>query len=66
MLEKTVRLLATAGFLMMVAGCIFGFIDQWIYAALIWIGAFCCCIAALNFKNQKDKETANKKGEDGK
>ena len=51
MLEKTVRLLVTAGFLMMVAGCIFGFVDQWIYAALVWIGAFGCCIAALNFKN---------------
>lgn len=67
MLEKTVRLLVTAGFLMMVAGCLFGFVGQWIYAALVWIGAFGCCIAALNFKNQKDKETADKKGEeDGK
>jgi len=67
MVGKTVRLLLTAGILLMIAGCIFGFISQWIYAALVWVGAFGCCIAALNFKNQKEKEAANKKGEeDGK
>ena len=67
MLEKTVRLLLTAGILLMIAGCIFGFIGQWIYAALVWVGAFGCCIAALIFKNQKKKEAANEKGEeDGK
>ena len=67
MLEKAVRLLTTAGFLMMVAGCIFGFVEQWIYAALVWSGALCCCIAALNFKNHKNKGTTNKEGEeDGK
>lgn len=43
------------------------FIGQWIYAALVWVGAFGCCIAALNYKNQKKKEAANEKGEeDGK
>lgn len=46
----------------MIAGCIFGLISQWIYAALVWVGAFGCCIAALNFKNQKEKEAANNKG----
>ena len=67
MLEKTVRLLLTAGILLMIAGCIFGFIGQWIYAALVWVGAFGCCIAALNYKNLKKKEAANEKGEeDGK
>ena len=67
MLGKTVRLLLTAGILLMIAGCIFGLISQWLYAALVWVGAFGCCIAALNFKNQKEKEAANKKGEeDGK
>lgn len=55
MLEKTVRLLLIAGILMLIAGCIFGFIGQWVYAALVWIGAFGCCIAAMNFKNKKDK-----------
>ena len=67
MVGKTFRLLLTAGILLMIAGCIFGFISQWIYAALVWVGAFGCCIAALNFKNQKEKEAANEKGEeDGK
>lgn len=56
MVEKTVRLLLTAGILLMIAGCIFGFIGKWIYAALVWAGAFGCCIAALNYKNQKEKE----------
>lgn len=55
MLEMIVRLLITAGFLMLIAGCIFGFIGQWFYAALVWIGAFDCCIAAMNFRNKKDK-----------
>ena len=36
MAEKTVRLLLTAGIWLMIAGCIFGFISQWIYAALVW------------------------------
>ena len=67
MVEKTVRLLLTAGILLMIAGCIFGFIGQWIFAALVWVGAFGCCIAALNYKNQKEKEDASEKGgEDGK
>ena len=67
MVGKTVRLLLTAGILLVIAGCIFGFISQWIYAALVWVGAFGCCIAGLNFKNQKEKEAANEKGEeDGK
>lgn len=56
MLEMIVRLLITAGFLMLIAGCIFGFIGQWFYAALVWIGAFDCCIAAMNFRNKKDKQ----------
>lgn len=65
--EKTVRLLLTAGILLVIAGCIFGYMSQWIYAALLWADAFVCCIVALNFKNQKEKEVANEKGEeDGK
>ena len=44
MVEKTVRLLLTAGILLMIAGCIFGFIGQWIYAALVWAGAFGCIL----------------------
>lgn len=53
MMEKAIRLLVSAGLLMLVAGAIFGFVDQWIYAALVWVGAFGCLIAALNFKNRK-------------
>lgn len=49
-----VRLLVAAGVLMLLSGCIFGFVQQWIYAALVWGGAFCCLVAALNFKNRKD------------
>ena len=52
----SVRLLVAAGVLMLLAGCIFGFTQQWIYAALVWVGAFCCLVAALNFKNRKDKQ----------
>lgn len=67
MTEKCVRLLVTAGILLVIAGCIFGFISQWIYAALLWADAFGCCIVALNFKNQKNKKTVNEEGEkDGK
>lgn len=54
-MEKTVRLLVTAGILMLFAGAIFGFIQQWIFAALVWAGAFGCLVAALNFKNRKDE-----------
>ena len=49
-----VRLLVAAGVLMLLSGCIFGFVQQWVYAALVWVGAFCCLVAALNFKNRKD------------
>ena len=54
-MEKAIRLLVAAGILMLLAGAIFGFLDQWLYAALIWAGAFCCFVAALNFKDRKDK-----------
>ena len=50
MVEKTVRLLLTAGILLMISGCIFGFIGQWIYAALVWAGAFGCytfCVSVI-------------------
>lgn len=53
MTEKTIYLLLAAGILMILAGCIFGFMNQWIYAALVWVGAFGCCVAALNFKNKE-------------
>lgn len=51
----TVRLLVAAGILMLLAGCIFGFTRQWICAALVWVGAFGCLVAALNFKKRNDQ-----------
>lgn len=47
-----VCLLIAAGVLMLLSGCIFGFLRQWIYAALVWAGAFGCLVAALNLKKQ--------------
>lgn len=36
-------------------------IQSWIYAGLIWSGAFGCLIAALNFRNaDKDEPDKNK------
>lgn len=49
------RLLLAAALLMLLAGVIFAFIQQWIYMALLFIGAACCMVAAMNFKNQKDE-----------
>ena len=55
-MKITMRLLAAAGTLMLIAGAIFGFWGQWLYAALIWAGAFCCLVAALNSgKQENDK-----------
>ena len=48
-----VRLLVAAGVLMLLSGCIFGFTQQWICAALVWVGAFGCLIAALNLKSRR-------------
>lgn len=53
--NSSVRLLIAAAVLMLLAGCIFGFTQQWIYAALLWVGAFCCLVASLNFKKTDDK-----------
>lgn len=52
--QMAARLLMVAGALMLLSGCIFGFMQQWMYAALLWVGAFGCLIGALNFKKQKD------------
>lgn len=54
-MEIATKLFVCAGTLMLIAGVIFGFLGQWLYAALIWAGAFGCLVAALNFKNRKDK-----------
>ena len=54
-MEKAAELLVCAGALMLIAGAIFGFLGQWLYAALIWVGALGCLAAALNFKRRKGK-----------
>ena len=51
--ETATRLLLAAGALMLLAGAIFGLIGQWVPAALVWIGALGCLMAARNFKNRK-------------
>ena len=53
-MEKTVRLLVTAGILLLLAGAVFGIMGQWIYAAPVWAGALGCMAAALNFRNRKN------------
>lgn len=53
-MEIVTKLLVCAGTLMLIAGAIFGFVGQWLYAALIWAGALSCLAAALNFKKWKD------------
>lgn len=50
--DAAVRLLIAAGVLMLLSGCIFGFTRQWVYAALVWVGAFGCFAAALCFRNR--------------
>ncbi len=49
--ETAIRLLFTAGVLMLLSGGIFGLTRQWAYAALVWVGAFGCLMAALCFRN---------------
>ena len=51
-MEKTIRLLAAADVLMLLAGALFALIRQWVYAALIWAGALGCLAAALNFRGK--------------
>ena len=55
-MDNAMKLLVCAGaLLLLIAGAIFGVLGQWLYAALIWAGGFCCLAAALNFKNRKGK-----------
>lgn len=53
--RANVRLLIAAAVLMLLSGCIFGFVQRWLYAVLMWVGAFDCVVAALNLKHRKDK-----------
>ena len=60
MKKLSVRLLLVAAVLLLMAGALFRFIQSWIYAGLIWSGAFGCLIAALNFRNA-DKDEPDEK-----
>lgn len=51
----TVRLLIMACIFMLLSGIIFALVERWIGAVLVWVGAFGCFVAALNFKNMKDE-----------
>ena len=54
-MKQAASLLLCAGALLLAAGAIFGFLGQWLPAALVWAGALACLAAALNFKNRKSK-----------
>ena len=53
-MKNAAKLLVCTGTLMLLAGAIFGFLSQWICAALIWAGALGCSAAALNFKSREN------------
>lgn len=48
------RLLLTAGILLLIAGVIFAILQVWLYTSLLWVGAFGCLMAALNFRDSKN------------
>ena len=52
--QLLVRLLLTAGILLLIAGVIFAILQVWLYTGLLWAGAFGCLMAALNFRNFKN------------
>lgn len=55
MFEKAIRLLRTAGILLVIAGCIFGLIDQWIYAALVWVVLLGVALQLLTLRIKREK-----------
>ena len=52
--QLSVRLLLTAGILLLIAGGIFAILQVWLYTSLLWVSAFGCLMAALNFRNSKN------------
>lgn len=56
MKKSSVRLLLTAAALLLIAGTLFRFAQSWIYAGLIWSGAFDCLVAALNFRDAENDD----------
>ena len=62
MRDTTVRLLAAAGVLMLLAGGIFAFLRLWICAALLLAGAFGCLAGALGFRKRTRTENRFESG----
>ena len=54
MKKISVRLLLSAGVLLLIAGLLFGVTQSWVYAGLLWSGAFGSFVAAMNFGNSED------------
>ena len=52
--QLSARLLLTAGILLLIAEVIFAILQVWLYADLLWAGAFECLMAALNFRDSKN------------
>ena len=52
--QLSVRLLLTAGILLLIAGGIFAILRVWLYTGLFWAGAFGCLMAALNFRDSQN------------
>ena len=52
--QLSVRLLLTAGILLLIAGVIFAILPIWLYTGLLWAGAFGCLMAALSLRNSKN------------
>ena len=52
--QLSVRLLLTAGILLLIAGGIFAILHGWLYTGLLWAGAFGCLMAALNLRDSKN------------
>ena len=52
--QLSARLLLTAGILLLIAGVIFAILQGWLYTDLLWVGAFGCLLAALNFWDSKN------------
>ena len=52
--QLSVRLLLTAGILLLIAGVIFAILQLWLYTGLLWADAFGCLMATLNLRNSKN------------
>ena len=59
MKKSSARLLLTAAALLLIAGTLFRFAQSWIYAGLIWSGAFGCLVTALNFRDAGSEDDSH-------